>query len=53
MEGIRMKYDSDVAYSFSLPDAPLAMPKQKLERRRANGSIVVAWRSMISALPWF
>ena len=29
-----MKYEDDIIFASALPDAPLAMPKQSLERRR-------------------
>lgn len=45
-----MKHDSDISFANALPDAPMLMPKQKLERRRALKS---AFRSMLAALAWF
>jgi hypothetical protein len=51
MEGIGMKFDNDISFTGALPDAPLSMPKQTLERRRSL--ISSALRSVMSALPWF
>ncbi|HTN63919.1 MAG TPA: hypothetical protein VL147_20585 [Devosia sp.] len=44
-----MKYDTDLIFSSGLPDAPLSMPKQALERRR---SVMVQLRHMLAVLPW-
>ncbi|MET3925050.1 hypothetical protein [Devosia sp. 2618] len=45
-----MKHDNSLPYALALPDAPLAMPKQKLER--SNGVFSVLRRKLI-ALSWF
>jgi len=46
-----MKHDGQFPFASGLPDAPLAMPKQQLERRRTsifaslrNAFFVLAWR---------
>jgi hypothetical protein len=44
-----MKYDSDLIYANALPNAPMSMPKQRLERRR---SMMATLRTMLAALPW-
>ncbi|MEO8686293.1 MAG: hypothetical protein ABI414_15805 [Devosia sp.] len=44
-----MKYDSDLISASALPDAPMSMPKQRLERRRTMMSTL---RTMLAALPW-
>ena len=44
-----MKYDSDLIFANALPDAPMSMPKQTLERRR---SVMGTLRTMLAALPW-
>lgn len=44
-----MKYDSDLIFANALPDAPMSMPKQMLERRR---SMMATLRTMLAALPW-
>lgn len=47
-----MKYDGSNLFSGALPDAPMAMPKQVLERRRE--SIFSALRAAFAAaLPRF
>ena len=47
-----MKHDGPTAFPGSLPDAPLAMPKQMLERRRV--SLISALRAAFAAaLPRF
>lgn len=47
-----MRHDRSGDFSGALPDAPLAMPKQVLERRRA--SIFTALRAAFAAaLPRF
>ena len=47
-----MKHDGPIRFSGDLPDAPLAMPKQALERRRT--SIFSALRAAFAAaLPRF
>jgi len=50
MEGSRMKHDTDFTNAFpahaALPDAPLAMPKQVLERRT---SWIASLRSLLFA----
>lgn len=45
-----MKHEG-LEFASALPDAPLAMPKQVLERRRA--SVFGALRAMLAALPRF
>ncbi|MEO5806274.1 hypothetical protein [Devosia sp.] len=45
-----MKYDSDISFANALPEAPMAMPKQKLERPRTFARTL---RSMFAALAWF
>lgn len=46
-----MKHEGLTALTNALPDAPLAMPKQVLERRRV--SLFSALRAAFSAaLPW-
>ena len=44
-----MKYDSDLIFANALPDAPMAMPKQKLERR---GSLMATLRNVLAVFPW-
>ncbi|WP_164854880.1 MULTISPECIES: hypothetical protein [unclassified Devosia] len=44
-----MKYDGDLFFASALPDAPLPMPKQQLERRR---SLFQALRNAITAFSW-
>ena len=47
-----MKFDGPTPFPGALPDAPLAMPKQALERRRA--SLFSALRAVFAAaLPRF
>jgi hypothetical protein len=47
-----MRHDRSGDFSGALPDAPLAMPKQVLERRR--NSLFVALRAVFAAaLPRF
>jgi len=46
MEAIRMKHTVDFPFANALPDAPLAMPKQRLEVRR---SFFQAIRNTLSA----
>jgi hypothetical protein len=47
-----MKHDGQIPFMNSLPDAPLAMPRQVLERRRV--SIFTALRAAFAAaLPRF
>lgn len=47
-----MRHDRSADFSGALPDAPLAMPKQVLERRRA--SLFMALRAAFAAaLPRF
>jgi hypothetical protein len=45
-----MKHEN-MGFVTGLPDAPLAMPKQVLERRR--GSMFVALRAMLASFPRF
>ena len=45
-----MKHEG-MGFLSGLPDAPLAMPKQVLERRRS--SVMGALRAMLSAFPRF
>jgi hypothetical protein len=49
MEGCGMKYESDIFLANALPDAPLAMPKQRLERRR---TLLSAFRDALVSLSW-
>lgn len=44
-----MKYDTDLISANALPNAPLSMPKQKLERRQ---SMMATLRNMLAVLPW-
>lgn len=44
-----MKHDGNLPYANALPDAPLPMPKQQLERRR---SLFAALRNAITAFSW-
>jgi len=44
-----MKYDNDLFIAGAMPNAPMAMPKQKLERSRSLMSVL---RSAFAALPW-
>jgi hypothetical protein len=44
-----MKYESDLMFANALPDAPMVMPKQTLERRQ---SLKVRWRHVLAVLPW-
>lgn len=47
-----MKHDRSVDFSGALPDAPLAMPKQVLERQRS--SLFLTLRAAVAAaLPRF
>ncbi|GLQ10382.1 MAG TPA: hypothetical protein VN155_14575 [Devosia sp.] len=45
-----MKHSSDFPYAIALPDAPLAMPKQRLERQKSimdvlrDAFLVLSWR---------
>ncbi|MFK4812336.1 hypothetical protein N8A98_03030 [Devosia neptuniae] len=45
-----MKHSSEFLYAIALPDAPLAMPKQRLERQKSlmdvvrNAFLVLSWR---------
>jgi len=45
-----VKYDSDIPFANGLPDAPMAMPKQKLERPKV---FITRLRSVFSVLAWF
>jgi len=48
-----MRHDGPMDFANALPDAPLAMPKQVLERRRA-ASLFNALRAVFAAaLPRF
>lgn len=48
-----MRHDARISISSALPDAPLAMPKQVLERR-AHTSLFTALRAAFAAaLPRF
>jgi hypothetical protein len=49
MEGSGMKYENDLIFVSALPDAPLAMPKQSLERRR---SLLSSLRNVLASFPW-
>ena len=44
-----MKYDNDLIYANALPNAPMSMPKQALERRR---TVIATLRNMLAVLPW-
>ena len=44
-----MKYEGDILVANALPDAPLPMPKQTLERSRSLFSVL---RSALAAFPW-
>jgi hypothetical protein len=44
-----MKYEGELLVANALPDAPLPMPKQRLERSRSFLSVL---RSALAALPW-
>jgi hypothetical protein len=44
-----MKHERDLFVASTMPNAPLAMPKQTLERSR---SLIAVLRSAFSALPW-
>lgn len=43
-----MKYDSEIIFANALPDAPLPMPKQNLERPRFFFSL----RNVLASFPW-
>lgn len=45
-----MKHDPNMSYALALPDAPLAMPKQQLER---HNSVLTALRRKLASLSWF
>lgn len=44
-----MKYESDLMFANALPDAPMVMPKQTLERQR---SLMTRLRHALAVLPW-
>lgn len=44
-----MKYEGDIIFVNALPDAPMAMPKQKLERSKTFLSTL---RNALASLPW-
>ncbi|WP_375451249.1 hypothetical protein [uncultured Devosia sp.] len=44
-----MKYDSDLIIATALPNAPMIMPKQRLER---GGSLMATLRNVLAVLPW-
>lgn len=44
-----MKHNSEFFFAAGLPDAPLAMPKQQLERR--NRSLMGALRHAMAGFP--
>jgi len=44
-----MKYDGEIHFANALPDAPLPMPKQNLERPARLFSTL---RSVLAAFPW-
>ncbi|HTM78784.1 MAG TPA: hypothetical protein VL133_14290 [Devosia sp.] len=44
-----MKYETDLSFANGLPDAPLSMPKQRLERRH---TVMLRLRHMLAVLPW-
>ena len=47
-----MKHDRSLDFSGALPDAPMAMPKQVLERRR-NSLLLTLRAAFAAALPRF
>jgi len=47
-----MKHDGSNAFTHALPDAPLAMPKQVLERQRVS-IFAVLRAAFAAALPRF
>jgi len=49
VEGTNVKHESDLTSLYPLPNAPLAMPKQVLERRPLLAVVIDALRS----LAWF
>jgi hypothetical protein len=51
-----MKHNGILSTHSALPDAPMAMPKQTLERRDTLISTLrsaLSLRSVFSVLPWF
>jgi hypothetical protein len=44
-----MKYEGDILFASALPDAPLAMPKQSLERHR---TLLSTLRNVLASFPW-
>lgn len=44
-----MKYETDLISVTALPNAPMSMPKQRLERRH---SMMATLRNMLAVLPW-
>jgi len=44
-----MKYDTDLIIANALPNAPMSMPKQRLERKQ---SMMTKLRNMLAVLPW-
>jgi hypothetical protein len=56
VEGSGMKHNGILSTHSALPDAPMAMPKQTLERRDTLISTLrsaLSLRSVFSVLPWF
>jgi hypothetical protein len=56
VEGSGMKHNGIFSSQSALPDAPMAMPKQTLERRDTLISTLrsaLSLRSVFSVLPWF
>ena len=45
-----MKYDTDMTFASALPNAPMSMPKQRLERRHTT--MMATLRNMLAVLPW-
>jgi len=45
-----MKHNPNFPYAMALPDAPLAMPKQQLER---HNSVLATLRRKFASLSWF
>lgn len=48
-----MKHDRSDEFSGALPDAPMAMPKQVLERRRRSSLLLTLRAAFAAALPRF
>ena len=44
-----MKYDTDLIIANALPNAPMSMPKQRLERRH---TMMATLRNMLAVVPW-